>query len=253
MPHRLTVLLLLFAFLRVSAQTAGAQPAQTGALPANPTVAQIIQKYLNFVGGEQQLKDIHSRIDTGTYNYGGIEFPFISYAQAPDHYKYVVSFKGKYFAQSFDGKEGWKIDVFKNEKNKTILHGKAALDMANEVDVHLESPFIDYQKKGFRLKWEGMDTVDQKICFRISLQDPGSDTAMYAFDGTTGALVKKTAVSKNAELNKAVLETYYSDYREVQGIRIPFKIVHRIKDQVVLTVTVKKCDLNQSIPDDIFL
>ena len=73
MPHRLIVLLLLFAFLRVSAQNVSAQPAQTGALPANPTVAQIIQKYLSFVGGVQQLKDIHSRIDSGTYNYGGID------------------------------------------------------------------------------------------------------------------------------------------------------------------------------------
>ena len=194
---------------------------------------------------------IHSRVDSGTYNYGGIEFPFISYAKAPDQYEYIVSFKGKYFVQAFDGKEGWKIDEFKNEKNRTILHGTAALAMANEADVHLESPFVDYRKKGYRATVTGMDTVDQRICVRVSMQS-ASDTALYSFDRTTGELVKKTAVSKNAELNNAVLDTYYTDYTELEGVRIPFKTVHKIKDQVVLTVTIQKCDLNRPIPDSMF-
>jgi hypothetical protein len=236
MPHRLTVLLIFLISLRVSAQT---------------TAPEIIHKYLNFLGGEKHLKAIHSRIDSGTYNYGGIEFPFISYAQAPNSYRYTVSFKGKYFAQAFDGKEGWKIDVFKGEKSKTLLQGSDALKMANEVDVALETPFIDYKKKGYQATVTGLDTIDQKICYRICLQRT-EDTALYFFDQSTGELLKKTATSKNAELNKAVLDTYFTDYTTVDGIKIPFKTVHKIKDQVVLTVTIKKCDLNQKIPDDIF-
>jgi len=232
-------------FLRASAQTANPKTAE------QQTAQQIIEKYLDFLGGQKRLKAIHSRIDEGTYNYGGVEFPFISYAKAPDCYKYTVSFKGKYFTQAFDGDEGWKIDVFKNEKEKTILHGRAAQAMANEADVHLETPFINYRKKGYRATVMGVDTINQHLCYRISLQN-ASDTAMYDFDQSTGGLLKKTAISKNTELNNAILDTYFSDYTEVQGINIPFKIVHTIKDQVILTVTVKKCDLNQSIPGDIF-
>ena len=235
MPSRLLIILLLFALTTGHAQTP----------------PQIIQKYLTFLGGEQRLKAIHSRIDSGTYNYGGIEFPFVSYAKAPDRYKYIVSFKGKYFAQAFDGTDGWKIDVFKGEKNKTILHGKPALAMANEADVRLESSFIDYQTKGWLATLIATDTIDQRICYRISMQS-ASDTAMYDFDRSTGELVKKTAVSKNAELNNSVLDTYFTDYTEVQGVKISFKTVHKIKDQTVLTVTIKKCDLNGPVPDSIF-
>ncbi len=235
MPNRLLTVLLLFALTRGAAQT----------------TPQIIEKYLTFLGGEDRLKAIHSRSDSGTYNYGGIEFPFVSYAKSPDRYKYIVSFKGKYFAQAFDGTDGWKIDVFKGEKNKTILHGKPALAMANEADVQLESPFIDYQKKGCVVTLTGTDTVGQKICYRISMQS-ASDTALYDFDRSTGELVKKTAISKNAELNNAILDTYFTDYTEVEGIKIPFKTIHKIKDQTVLTVTIKKCELNPSIPDSIF-
>jgi hypothetical protein len=235
MPSRLLTILFIFAVNTGHAQTP----------------PQIIQKYLSFLGGENRLEAIHSRIDSGTYNYGGIEFPFVSYAKAPDRYKYIVSFKGKYFAQAFDGTEGWKIDVFKGEKNKTILHGKPALAMANEADVHLETNFIDYQKKGWLATLIATDTIDQRICYRISMQS-ASDTALYDFDQSTGELVKKTAISKNAELNNAILDTYFTDYTEVQGVKIPFKATNKIKDQTVLTVMIKKCDLNQPIPDDIF-
>jgi hypothetical protein len=107
------------------------------------TVDEIISKYIAFTGGESQWKKIKTIITTGTYNYGGMEFPFVSYSKAPDLYKYVVGDSDKYFAQAFDGKEGWKIDGFKNETKKTILTGIPALAMANEADVELESPFID--------------------------------------------------------------------------------------------------------------
>ena len=96
-------------------------------------------------------------IDSGTYDYGGIVFPFISYSKAPDLYKYVVSSNGKSFVQAFDGNEGWKIDGFKNETKKTILTGKAATAMANEADVELESPLINYKRK------EAMQLLKGKI------------------------------------------------------------------------------------------
>ena len=214
------------------------------------TPDQLFSKYLAFLGGEPQLRTIHSRIDSGAYNYGGIEFPFVSYAKASDNYKYIVSFKGKYFAQAFDGKEGWKIDVFKGETKKTILTGNKATAMANEADVQLESPFIDYKKKGYTAQPAGADTIDNIPCLRVRLIK--DDTAAYSFDPNTGTLLKKVAISKNSELDGGILETYYLDYREVNGIKFPFKTVNKIKGQTVLTITIRNIDLNPPISNEIF-
>src|SRR4051812_12571155 len=95
------------------------------------TADEVISKYIAFTGGEQQWKSIHTIVSSGIYNYGGIEFPFTAYSKAPNLYKFVVPFNGKYYAQAFNGKEGWKIDAFKNETKKTVLTGKPALAMAN--------------------------------------------------------------------------------------------------------------------------
>ncbi len=216
------------------------------------TVDKIFAQYVHFLGGEKRVRSIQTCIDSGSYNYGGIEFPFVSYAQSPDHYKYIVTFKGKYFAQAFDGNEGWKIDVFKNEKSRTLLHGKQATAMANEADVHIEPPFIDYKQKGYVATLEGVDTVAGNLCRRIRLRGPDTDTALYFFDQQTGALLKKVAVTKNAELNGATLETFYTDYKEIDEIMIPLTITHKIKEQTVLTITIKGVILNPHLPTDIF-
>ena len=216
------------------------------------SVDSIFAKYIDFLGGKQRLQSVQTRIDSGAYNYGGLEFPFVSYALAPDRYKYVVTFKGKYFAQAFDGKEGWKIDVFKNEKQKTLLKGDMAKAMANEADVKLESPFIDYKQKGCAASLEGTDTVGGRLCHCIKLQFPNNSTALYCFDQQTGALLEKIALSKNAELNNAILQTFYTDYTNVNGLNIPFKTTNKIKDQTVLVITLKGVALNPPISAAIF-
>jgi len=212
----------------------------------------ILARYISFSGGRPLLQSIHSRIDSGTYNYGGLEFPFTSYAQAPDHYKYIVTFNGKYFAQAFDGKDGWKIDVFKNEKQKTLLKGNNAKAMANEADVNLESPFLDYKQKHHTASFAGTDTVDGRLCDCVNFKFADNSTALYCFDKQTGALLEKIALSKNAELNNAILETTYSDYRQVGGLNIPFKSTSKIKDQTILTITLKGVALNPPIDESIF-
>lgn len=216
------------------------------------SVDSVFAKYLDFLGGEQRLRTLHSRIDSGTYNYGGLEFPFVAYAKGPDMYKYIVTSNGKYFAQAFDGKQGWKIDVFKNEKQKTLLNGNMAKAMANEADVNLELPFIDYKQKHHRASPAGTDTVDGRLCDCIKFAFADNSTALYCFDQQTGALLEKIALSKNAELNNAILQTFYTQYTEIGGIKFPFKTVHKIKDQAVLTITLKSVTLNPPIDAAIF-
>ena len=213
------------------------------------TVDEIIAKYVALTGGEQKWKTIRSIVSSGIYNYGGIEFPFKSYSKAPNLYKYIVPYKGKYYAQGFDGKEGWKIDAFKNETKKTILTGMPAIAMANEADVELESPFISYEKKGHEAILEGTDTVQGTLCFKVKFARKTGETETYFFNTNNFELVKKTALSKNEEMKNVMLDTYYSDYRVINGLSFAFKSVSKSGDQTILTITTEKIELNVAIPD----
>jgi len=212
----------------------------------------IVSKYIQFIGGGENWKKIKTITTTGTYNYGGVEFPFQSFSKAPDLYKYTVTFNGKSFEQAYDGKTGWRIDGFKNEKQKTILTGKDAFAMANESDVELVSPFIDYAKKGHSITLEGKDTADGSICYIIKLTRKNGDTEKYFFNADNYALVKKQAIAKNTELEKDLLDISYSNYQAVKGIYIPFTTTFRSGLQTVLVISITGVQLDLPLNNNIF-
>jgi outer membrane lipoprotein-sorting protein len=212
----------------------------------------VIKKYIAFIGGKKNWQKVKSLTTSGKYNYGGIEFPFTAYAKAPNLYKFIVPLEGKYYAQAFDGEKGWKIDAFKNETSPTKLSGKAAQSMANEADVELEDVFIDYKRKGHTVTFEKKDIVDGKSCIVIKLVRRSGDIETYYFDEQTYALVMKVSPSKNIEMQGAILNTLYSDYRNVDGIKIPLKSLSKSNDQLILEVTIEKAEINVAIDDKEF-
>jgi outer membrane lipoprotein-sorting protein len=188
---------------------------------------------------------------SGTYNYSGVVFPYTAYSKAPNLYKYEVPFNGKSFIQAYNGKTGWRIDGFKNEKTKTLLKGKAGTAMANEADVELESPFINYKEKGYTLLLQGTDTINNRTCYKIKLDKKG-DTAVYYFDNIDYALVKKQAISKNTEMENAPMDILYSNYQSTGNIKIPHTITCSTGGQKILTITVNTVKLNDPMPDSMF-
>ncbi len=212
----------------------------------------IINDYIRYIGGEKKWKKVKTIVSKGDYDYGGIVFPFTTYAKAPNLYKFVVPFNGKYYAQGYDGTSGWMIDAFKNETKPTLLEGKAARAMANEADVELEIPFINYKAKGHQVKLEGTDILENKIYYKVSLLKNSGQIETYYFDAVTHALYLKTAIAKNAELQGALLHTYFIEYKNIEGLNIPFKQVSKVGEQTILTVMVKEVILNSDISDDEF-
>jgi hypothetical protein len=222
-------------------------------IASSQSADEVINKYIAYIGGMQKWKSVKTITSTGTYNYGGMEFPFTSYSKAPDRYKYIVAAHGKSFTQAYDGNQGWRIDGFKDEKKKTILKDrKQARAMANEADVELESPFINYREKGHTILMEGMDTIGNKTCYQIKLMQKNGDSATFFFDNKDFALVKKQAVAKNWELDNAMLDIVYSDYRLTSGIRMPHKITCSSNGQDILIIAVKSVKLNLPMADSIF-
>ena len=213
----------------------------------------VIKKYVDFIGGKKNWEKVKTLKTSGKYNYGGIEFPFTAFSKAPNYYKFIVPLEGKYYAQAFDGEKGWKIDAFKNETVPTMLTGKVARSMANEADVELQNAFIDYKRKGYTATLEGKDTVAGKNCVAVKLMRPDGDAETYYFDEHTHALVMKVSPSKNTELQGTILNTLYSDYRIVNGIKIPFKSLSKSNDQLILEITMDKAEVNVAIDSMEFL
>lgn len=215
------------------------------------TADEIINRYIQFIGGAETWKSINTITTSGNYNYGGVAFPYVAWSKAPNLYLYTVTFNGKSFSQAYNGQVGWRIDGFKNEKTKTILKDKQATALANEADVELESLFINYHQKGYMAELLGPDSVNSRPSYKIRLLTKG-DTAVYYFDKTDFSLLEKQAASKNSEMDKAPMDIFYSDYQLTGNIRLPRKINCTTAGQRILLITVDSVKLNDPLPESKF-
>lgn len=215
------------------------------------TTELITAKYIEFIGGEKNWTKIKTMITSGEYDYGGISFPFKTYAMAPNRYKFMVESNGKYYAQGFDGVKGWKIDVFKNETTPTVLNGPEATSMANESSVELMDVMVRSKINGAKTAYNGTDSVRSHFCHRITLSENGIVDTLF-FDTKSYELVMKKTLSKNAELNKAPLNIYYSDYRDIGSVKIPFKTVCESGEQIILIITIDKATLDVPLEEKEF-
>ena len=56
------------------------------------TTEEIVEKYIVNIGGKSNWKKVKTLTTSGEYDYGGISFPFTTYAAAPNRY---IPFKAK--------------------------------------------------------------------------------------------------------------------------------------------------------------
>ena len=214
-------------------------------------VEKIANRYINFIGGEKNWKKVKTLTTTGEYDYGGISFPFKTFAMSPNRFKFIVESNGKYYAQGFDGIKGWKIDAFKNETTPTALNGPEATAMANESPVELMDVMVRSKINSAKMAYTGTDLVRSHFCHRITLFENGTVDTLF-FDTKSYELVLKKTYSKNAELNKAPMNISYSDYRDIGGVKIPFKTVCESGEQVILIITIDKAMLDVPIEEKEF-
>jgi hypothetical protein len=86
----------------------------TTAISKSQTADEIINRYIQFIGGAENWKSVSTITTAGNYNYGGVAFPYVAWSKTPNLYLYIVTFNGKSFSQAYNGKLGWSIDVFNN-------------------------------------------------------------------------------------------------------------------------------------------
>ncbi len=190
------------------------------AAPGGPTAAQILDKYLQAIGGAQRAAALKSYVAKGTYSgYGpeGFPRPVEIYAKAPNQKTIVVRDPtAGDNTTTFNGTAGWISAPFKPFDVLELL--RAELDSAR-AEAELTFP------AGVKQALTGMRTSNDFINDRTSLivqgNKGGAIVTMY-FDEETGLLTRLVR-STPSPVGRLPVRIDYSDYRDVAGLKMPFK------------------------------
>lgn len=183
-----------------------------------PTVEQILERYVQAVGGREAIEKVTSRVLKGSrIGADGIPVPEEVYSKAPNKLLVITSYPKQVFRTGFNGAQGWA------KSNETVrdLPAELLAQIRREAEFYKETRFKSLYSK---LAVAGRALVGEREAFVIEATPAdGSSPEKLYFDVQTGLLVRKYTEAKTV-LGQLPTQTDYEDYREVDGVKLPFSI-----------------------------
>ena len=184
---------------------------------------QILDKYFQAIGGQAALAKITSFVAKGTYE--GFEtlsqkVPVEIFARAPNQLTTIVHTQNGDSVSTFDGKNGW---VAAADKLMRVLPLSGGDLEGARMDAVLGFPAGIKQEFQWRTGFPSV-SIDEHPVQVIQSAARGDTGAKLYFDGQSGLLVRQVRYVDTAV---GVIPTRidYSDYRDVAGVKVPFRRV----------------------------
>lgn len=216
------------------------------------TVDEIIKKALDARGGIDKIKAVQSERITGTVSFSeGIEGTLVLELERPHKLHSEVTVDGQRVLRVYDGKSaGWTINPFSGNKEVEEMPADELKEMPDESDA--DGPLVDYKAKGSQVELVGKEEAEGKPVYRLKVTSKSGEVRSYVIDGTTFLTTKWEGVRK-VEDKELPWESTLSDYRDVQGLKFPFKIEQGSPGtEYSQTLTIEKVELNPKIDESHF-
>ena len=223
-------------------------PSLTCAQTAPATAEDLVKKALDARGGEARIKSVQSQRVNGTISLGPtLDGPFFVELKRPGKVHMEVLIQGQTILRIYDGRAGWLVNPFAEDKSPQPMTGNDLKNIAEESD--FDGPLVDYPKKGNKIELLGPDQVDGKPAIKLKLTTSAGDVRTYYFDAATSLLLKWEGIRKSEDQEMPV-ESLFSDYRDVSGLKFPFKVdTSSPGSNRTQNLAIEKIELNPQIDD----
>lgn len=222
---------------RATAQAAPAVSAQPAA--TTPTVAQVLDRYVKSIGGRAAIERVTSRVMKGVKkNPDGSEVSIESYEKIPNKTLLIVKTPDGLMISGFDGKSGWLQSPGKTAHAvETPERARAPRVMRLHREARLDEVYA-------KMTLKGQARVGEREAYLIEATTGDGETQKLYFDTATGLLVRRDSrariVSRRSgsgyeQSSVEDVEIYYDDYREIDGIKLPYTVREKTPAGISIT------------------
>jgi outer membrane lipoprotein-sorting protein len=190
--------------------------------PGQPPVNEILDRYLQALGGAQHVAALTSFTAKGKYAAfdDTDKSPMEMVAKAPGQYAIIAHSDTGDTTWTFDGRSAW-IAAPPTDKPVPLL--AITGQEFDGVKLQAEVAFPTRIKQALTNSRTGFPTfINGREVNIVQGTTANGGTATLCFDAETGLLVRLVRFS-NSPVGRVVTRVDYSDYREVAGVKMPFK------------------------------
>ncbi len=222
--------------------------------PTPETIArakEILKKSQSALGGRKLLsvKDLRYSAKLTQVTPGG-EFTLDGEIRIllPDKFIYDMKTPMGEMTMGFDGSVGW----IKTPRGTHDMPSQAQQMYATQVASNLHVALQNFDQPEYAVHYIGDEQFNgMSVAVVVIRYVPLNHTFRYFIDTNTGLVVKKIAKTMTPS-GLADVEEVYSDYRDVDGIQVPFKIVATSGKQKVSETLISSLKVNPGLSIDSF-
>lgn len=178
---------------------------------------EILGKYFEASGGLEKLRAEETQYFEGQLALGGMQGSIKAWTAKPDRSRAEVVIGPISLTQGDNGEVSWMLDT--NGKVQVISKEDEATQKRKEVSRRMaDYEYADPESDVFSVAFERTDVVDGTACYVLEVTNNiNSDSFTYFIASDDFMLVKRVAIQ-----GEKSDESYYGDYREVEGLLVPF-------------------------------
>jgi photosynthetic reaction center cytochrome c subunit len=182
-----------------------------------PTAAQVVDKYLQAIGGRAAAERLKTRVMKGSFiGEDGKAMPFEVHLQAPDKALVIISSPQGTITQAISGATAW-IKTAKEQRElrpNEISRFRAVAQTFDVVQVKEAAP---------KMKVTGREKVGDREAYVIEWPVDERRSQKLYFDTQTGLLLRAITYTDTA-LAPIPSQVDFEDYRDVEGVKLPFTV-----------------------------
>jgi hypothetical protein len=225
----LSVLVVFAALASLSAQTAD----------------EVINKYVEAIGGAEKWSKIQSLKVEGQIEVQGVAIPFTMQAVHMKGMRVDAEFQGNVIIDITTPTKGWSQNPLMGKSSLEAITADELKLKLDELDVQDE--FVNYKEKGSTVEFLGKEEEEGSSYNKVKLTTKNGNEKTYYFDLVTNLIYKEESTLKQQgqEMKQAVK---YLDYKTLEnGIKMAFK-----SDMGMMMMVTNKVTINPTIDEAIF-
>jgi hypothetical protein len=229
-----------------AAGTAGAQGAGQQ-IPA-PAIDDVINKYVEALGGRAALEKLQSRAMSGTLTNRAAQSMAFAIEEKGTKYLETTQSQPTPTTIGFDGASGWTQSGTRVADLVGFPLQRALCSATLTLPLRLKDKYPNLQAgRPTRLPGASAASPALEVNQLQGASSPYVNEQFY-FHATSGLLVRRRVVTRAADRGSMVEQFDYSDYRAVAGVKMPFTI-KRTSWNAVDTLTIADIKPNVQIDD----
>lgn len=215
------------------------------AAPEGVTAESVIDAYIKALGGEAAMNKIKSSHMVMSTTMQGMPITIETYTANPN----------KFYQKVSSGEMLLNQQVFDGEKGKQAsMQGEQAMSEEDAENMKVEGllfPELQYEELGFKTTLKGMDKIDGEKVYLVEVEKPSGEKETDYYSVESGLLLK-TVATMESPMGTMNQEQIFSDYKEVDGVKFPHKMVQLVGPQK-MDMTVETIELNKKAPEGTFV